>query len=356
MINSLVNFARPRQRTQRGLVACVVGVLGASLLSSTSFAQMGGTGGSGRFGERDPGLPNATPEPLKGVELKDRLGSQIPLDLVFADSTGKSLRLGELFDRPVGNSATSPAAPKRPVAMLMMYYRCPMLCPMMLDSITRRMRELPFTVGNEYDTIIVSIDERDTPKDAAGMKDAALISYGRSVEHSKDTSPEARESISRGWTFLTAPAATSKTLADAMGFQYRFVETTGQFAHGAVLFVLTPDGRVSRYLTDMSGSSTDFRLALVDASSGAIGSWTDQLVLRCLHFNPDGAKYTMSVMRGMQIAAALGVGVLGLTIGSYLWAERRRRARVAKAAPSPVQFVNHGSISGSKALLSGHTG
>jgi protein SCO1 len=299
-----------------------------ALAASSAFAQLGGGEGSGLLKDRRPGLPNVTPEPLKGVELRDKLGSTIPLDLAFTTSDGSPVTLAQLFGKPIitdGKPDTSGA--KRPVVLMMMYFRCPMLCPMVMDSMVRQMRELDFTAGREFDAVIVSFDERDTIKDSSGIKDAALVSYGRMPTAPYTPAEKAlADDLTKGMTFLTGPAATSKKLAESMGFSYRYLPESGEFAHGAAIFILTPEGKVSRYVTNLASSSTDLRLALVDASSGAIGSWTDQLMLRCLHFNPAEGGYSMSIMRGVQIAALLGVGALGGMIGMYLFVERRRRA------------------------------
>src|SRR5207245_5598653 len=50
------------------------------------------------------------------------------------------------------------------------------------------------------------------------------------------------------WPFLTGAEANVRALADSLGFKYRYDGPTAQFAHPAVAFVLTPEGRISRYL------------------------------------------------------------------------------------------------------------
>lgn len=322
---------------------------GVAACAGSAMAQLGGGAGSGLLTDRRPGPANITPEPLKGVELRNKLGNSIPLDLEFTTSDGKQVTLASLFGKPLLSSG-KPAASgaKRPVVLMLMYYRCPMLCPMVLDSMMRQMRELKFTAGQEYDALVVSFDERDTTKDAAGMKQSALVAYGRfPATPSTDAEKSLAASVSSGVTFLTGSAENAKKLAESMGFEYRFVPSTGQFAHGAVIFVLTPEGKVSRYVTNLAGSASDLRLALVDASGGTIGSWSDQLMLRCLHFDSSQGGYTMSIMRGMQIAAVLGVGALGGTIGTYLYLERRRR--------SSPRFAAAGGRSRGNALVSGHS-
>lgn len=291
------------------LGACAV--LCAASCTNIAIAQMGqGVGAADRH-DRTPGAPNVTPEPLKGVELRNKLGAAVPLDLTFTASSGSTVQLKDLFGK------------QRPVVLAMMYYRCPMLCPMVMDNLTRQMRGVDFALGKEYDAVIVSFDPKDTVADGVQMKRSAIASYLKDRERPAEANELAE--IERGFTFLSGDAAQSATLAESVGFGYRYIPETEQYAHGAVIFVLTPEGKVSRYITDLSGSSRDLRLALVDASSGTIGSWSDQLMLRCFHFNPADGKYSMTIMFWVKVAALLGTASLGGLIAYYLHRERRTR-------------------------------
>lgn len=314
------------------------GVVAAWLSAAGVATAQPGNAGSGILGDRSPGLPNVTPEPLKNIELKNHLGSTIPLQLSFTTSDGQTVQLKELFNKPLGGREAAVNPARRPVVLMLMYFRCPMLCPMVLDRMTQQFRGLDkFDVGTEFDVVVVSFDARDTLKDAADMKAAAIAGYGRVSAADAATTAEGKaklETIERGWTFLIGTPEQSKALADAVGFSYRYLPETGQFAHGAAFFVLTPEGRISRYVTDLTGSSTNLRLSLVEASGGGIGSWTDQLMLRCLHFNPADGTYSLAVMQVTRVLAVLGVGALGGMIGMHLVRERRRRHAAGEPAPS----------------------
>ncbi|HWW59804.1 MAG TPA: SCO family protein, partial [Thermoanaerobaculia bacterium] len=228
-----------------------------------------------------------TPPPLPGkVAIAQKLGSQIPLDLMFRDEYGGVARLRQYFGHG------------KPVLLNFMYYDCPMLCPMVLEGTTTTLTELKFDIGKDFDVITVSIDPRDKPERASEMKDKFVKRYGRL-------------SAADGWHFLTGNDTNIHRLADAVGFQYAYDGTRNQFAHGAALLVLTPEGRVSRYFYGFEYKAHDLRLALTEASNGKVGGVAEQFLLLCYHYDPATGRYSrnaMNFVRAGGIATALALG------------------------------------------------
>jgi protein SCO1/2 len=215
---------------------------------------------------------SATPPQLPGkVAIAQKLDAQLPLDLMLRDESGNVVRLGQYFNHG------------RPVLLNFMYYRCPMLCPMVMDGIANGLTELRFDIGKEFDVVTVSVDPRDTPEQATAKKETYVKRYGRF-------------GAANGWHFLTGPESAIKKLTNAVGFQYAYDIKVDQFAHGAVLIAVTPQGRVSRYLYGFEYKARDLRLALVEASSGKIGTASDAILLLCYHYDPATGKYSRSAM------------------------------------------------------------
>lgn len=220
------------------------------------------------------------------VSIAQKLDTKIPLDLIVRDENGQVVRLGQYFNQG------------RPVLLNFVYYNCPMLCPMVLEGTTTSLTHLKFDIGKEFDVVTVSIDPRDTAKRAAELKDKYIRHYGR-LEAAK------------GWHFLTAHETAIKKLTDAVGFKFEYDSRTDQFAHGAALFVLTPDGRTSRYFYGFEYKPRDLRLAIVEASEGKIGNAVDELLLLCFHYDPATGKYSRNAMmfaRAGGVATMLGLG------------------------------------------------
>src|SRR5581483_10848222 len=180
-------------------------------------------------------INSATAPQLPGkVDIQQKLNTQLPLDLMFRDEAGRIVRLRQLFNHG------------KPVILNFMYYRCPMLCPMVMDGIASGLTELKFDIGKEFDVITVSIDPRDMPEQAAAKKDMYIKRYGRLDAAS-------------GWHFLTGDDTVIHKLTDAVGFHYAYDPQRDQFAHGTAIIVLTPSGRISRYIYGFEYKARDLR-------------------------------------------------------------------------------------------------
>jgi protein SCO1/2 len=258
-----------------------------------------------QMGAAPPPRP-ATPGVLQEVGFDQHLGESIPLDLAFTDETGRSVRLGDYFG-------------KKPVALSLVYYKCPMLCTISLNGLAGALEVLSFVPGQEFEVVTVSFDPSETPQLAAAKKQAYMARYKRPQAHA-------------GWHFLTGPKESVAALTRAVGFRYVWDEATKQFAHPAGLLVLTPEGKISHYLFGVEYAPKDLRLALVDAAGGKIGNAADQLLLYCYQYDPQTGRYSASILNVVRLAGALTVLGLGAFI---LTVNRKRRPRPA-TPPTPA--------------------
>jgi protein SCO1/2 len=245
-------------------------------------------------------FPLFAQQPAPQISIAQKLNTQIPLDLIMRDEAGRVVRLEQYFGK------------RRPVLLNFVYYRCPMLCPMVLEGTTSSLTHLKFDIGNQFDVITVSIDPRDKAIDAAKLKEKSIRHYGR-LDSAK------------GWHFLTAHETAIKKLTDATGFQYSYDSRTDQFAHGAALLVLTPDGRISRYFYGLDYKPRDLRLAIVEASEGKIGTLTDQFLLLCFHYDATTGKYSRNAMVFARAGGVTTMFALGGFIFVMFRKERKRQ-------------------------------
>jgi len=240
------------------------------------------------------------PPELRGIEIEDRRGANLPLDTELVDHTGKQVRLGDALQS------------KRPVILVLNYYGCPTLCSLVLNSLLDGLRGLEFTIGKEFDVLSVSIDPHEGPELARSKREAYLLSYGRKVD------PAA-------WPFFTATEQASAKIAQTVGFRYRWDAASKQYAHAAGIFVLTPEGRLSQTLYGIMYAPRDLRLALVEAGNGTIGSPLDRFLMFCYHYDPQTRRYGLTPMGVMRIGGVLTVVFLGL----FLLSARRRERRAS---------------------------
>jgi len=183
-----------------------------------------------------------------------------------------------------------------------------------LNAMTETMREMDWIPGDEFRVVVATIDPRETPDLAREKKAAHVQSYGE---------PEA----AAGWHFLTGDAESIAALADAVGFRYNYLPEENEFAHPAAQFVITPGGRVSRYLFGIKHDPQTVRLSLVEASEGKIGSVVDQFLLYCYRYDDEAGKYTPVAWKIMRLGAGLTIVVVGTVLGTLWWREIRRRRR-----------------------------
>jgi protein SCO1/2 len=254
---------------------------------------------------------DTNPPELRNVGIDQRLNQPVPLDLPFRNEAGETVTLRSLMRG-------------KPVILSLAYYQCPMLCTLVLNGLTSAMRALPFDAGNEFDVITISFDPKDTPELAAKKTATYLEEYRR-------------EGAAQGWHFLTGDEASIKQLTDAVGFRYTYLPDKNQFAHAAGIFVLTPQGILSRYFYGVEFAPRDLKFGLMDAADGKIGSPVDQLMLFCFQYDPSTGRYTNNVMTAIRIGAVLTLLALGTMI-FRTW--RRDRAKAtgtgADAATRPA--------------------
>lgn len=228
---------------------------------------------------------NQRPPMLQQVGIEQRLNGQVPLDLKFRDETGKTVQLKDYFG-------------KRPVILNLVYYQCPMLCGEVLSGLTSSLQLVPFDVGKQFEVVTLSFDPRETPQMARDKKNTFLPRYHR-------------EGAGQGWHFLTGEAKEIEALTKAVGFDYQYDPKIQQYAHATAIMVLTPQGKISRYLYGVEFPPKDVRLALVEASENKIGSPIDQVLLYCYHYDPATGKYGAVVMNVMRLAGGVTVLILG---------------------------------------------
>lgn len=242
---------------------------------------------------------NESPRELEGVGVTEHLNAQVPRTAMFRDHTGRTVRIGDYFDG------------RRPVVLNLAYHRCPMLCSMVLNALMRTLTRTIWNVGDQFDVLTVSIDPRDTPEVAAQKRERVLRAYNR---------PTAQ----RGWHFLQGSESQIRQVTQAVGFEYRFDPRQNQYAHTAVTILLTPDGKVARYLYGLEYSPNDMRVGLLEASQGRSISTAERLILYCYHYDPQGQKYVVIAQNVMRLGGAVTVVALSAFL-SVMWLRERRR-------------------------------
>jgi protein SCO1/2 len=274
---------------------------------SVVLAVLAGTQAHAADRKLPPAFPQGADQPLaalQDVDVIEHVGDKIPAGLAFRDLEGHQVEIDALLGG-------------RPILVTLGYARCPMLCNLVLDGLAKAMKTSGLSPGRDFLAVSISIDPDEDAKLFRDTRDRMLRTIGGNQD------PER-------WHFLLGDSLGSRVLADAVGFKYAYDPKSRQFAHEAVSFVLTPEGRISRYLYGVDVLPRDFRLALVEAGGGKVGTSFDRVLLSCFQYDPVNRKYAPFVMGFMRIGAGL-VFVALATLLTVLWRKElvMRRGRVA---------------------------
>jgi len=235
------------------------------------------------------------------VDVVERLGEFVA-DASFMDSETHRVRLRDL------------AARGKPVLLTMIYFDCPMLCSLVQKGLIKAINESGLRLAEDYYGLTVSFSPTDRIPEARLRQGGYL-----------QTLQNAGKAHPAHWPFLTGGDTAIRTLADSIGFRYRYDKESQQYEHPAVSLVLGPDGKISRYLYGVEFSPRDLRLAVVEASEGKVGTTLDRVILRCFKYDPASRKYHFYVVGALRYGAGFFAALLGALLGVLWWRELKQR-------------------------------
>ena len=246
--------------------------------------------------------PNVLPFEVREVGIDEKLGDQVPADLLFRDHVGNLVRLGDLFDGT------------RPVILTLNYSRCPKICDTQLRNLAETLSDLDLTAGEDYRVVTVSIDPTDDAGVAASRRRGYVGLMGKG-----------------SWSFLTGTPGAIAKLTRAVGFRYAYDPDLKEYHHSPVAVLLTPTGRIGRYLHGLGFEEDTLRLSLVETGEGKLGSTSDYFPLICYRYDPEKGHYV--ARRAELLMAGAGLLFVGLFGGTLLHHWRRAgRAAAARAS------------------------
>lgn len=237
------------------------------------------------------------PQELKGINITEKLGEFIDLDLEFLNEKGKKIKMGRYFQN-------------KPVLFTIIYYKCPNLCQLHLNGLMNGMKKLDIT--NDFEFIALSLDHNELP----------LLAQTKKANYIKQYNLPTPENLH----FLTGKEEAIKKISSQVGFKFRWNEEQKQFAHLPVAYVLTPAGQISRYLYGVEMKEKTLKLSLVEASQGRIGGLIERILLFCFQFDPRKNRYTLYAYNIMRAGGVLTVLlILGLLIPSWVQIKKQRQ-------------------------------
>ncbi len=244
---------------------------------------------------------NGLPDALQKIGIEQKLGEQLPLETEFKDENGQTVKLGQFFNK------------EKPVVLAFVYYECPMLCNEVLNGLTGTLKGISFDAGKDYDVVAISFDTRENekPELAANKKASYMERYGR-------------PGTEQGWHFLTGTQASIDATANAAGFGYEWDEKSSQFAHAGGIMIVTPEGKMSRYINGIDYAPKDVKFGLMESAENKVGSVTEKLLLYCYHYDPSTGRYGLAILQIIRLGAVATIFGMG-AMGFVFW--RRNKGR-----------------------------
>jgi protein SCO1/2 len=247
--------------------------------------------------------PITNTQDLKDIGVDEKLGDSTPLDLTFYDEDGKPVTLGDFFEED------------KPVILTLVYYSCPRVCSFILNCIQDAINGLSsLSLGKDFKIVSVSFN----PDDSYNLAKEKARNYYKGLENGH---------FPKGnWRFLTGNEENISKLTQAVGFKYK--KDGEEYAHPSTIIILTPKGQISRYLYGVQFEPRDFKLALLEASNGEIGSskLLNKVMLFCYEFDPVGKKYAL---QALNVVKAGGVVTLLSLVGllTYFWKKEKKESQ-----------------------------
>jgi protein SCO1/2 len=230
----------------------------------------------------------AAPPDTTGLGYTQRLGSALPLDARMAAPDGTRQTLEALMDG-------------KPTLLVLGYFACPSLCGLIRNDVFSALAATTLQTPRDYSLVFLSIDPAEEPHEAAQA-------------FQRDLARNPTKGASKGWHFMTADASTISRIEEAVGYHSRYDTSLKQFLHPAGVVVLTPEGRVSSYLLGTTFQPGGLQAAVYQARSGRIGQDASPILLLCFHYDPTTGRYTLAIMKVLQLMGLLAV----LTVGGLL--------------------------------------
>ncbi len=226
------------------------------------------------------------------VGIEEKLGSSVPAELTFNDEEGRTVALKSLLGKPT--------------VLTLVYFECPGICTPLLNNLTDTLNRLDMAPGQEFQLITISFDPKDTPTVAAKKRE----NYIKQLHKPCPT---------EAWRFLTGDQAAIDKITDAVGFRYK--KTGNDFNHPGVVMVLSPDGRMMRYLQGIQFMPFDIKMGVIEASKGRPMPTVSRVLAFCFTYDPEGRRYVFSTLK------VAGVATLGIIacFGGFLYLTTRKR-------------------------------
>lgn len=225
------------------------------------------------------------------VGIVEKLDSIIPLDLSFVNQNGEPVVLREFINKPT--------------VLSFVYFDCPGACPPLMAGLADVLGKTDMKLGEDYQVLTFSFDPSDTPEKALKTR----ANYIQLLD----------EAVQPFWNFLTTDQETIKKITEGVGWRYK--PQGVDFAHPSAIMVVSPEGKLTRYLYGTQFLPFDLKMALIEAKKGQSQPTINKVLSYCFSYDPQGRAYTLQITR---VAATLIILFAVILFGVLLIRGRKK--------------------------------
>ncbi len=201
------------------------------------------------------------------IGIVEKLGDTVPLDLKFFNEKNDTVTLGSMINKPT--------------ILSFVYFDCPGLCSPLLDGIADVVSKMDLSIGKDFDIITISFNTKDTPEKARQKK----LNFVQKIQE-KDRA---------NWYYLTGELENIQKITEAAGFRYK--PTGLDFAHPSTIIMLSPQGKITRYLYGITFLPFDVKMAIVESQKGLVRPTSNKLLDYCFAYDAQSRSYTLQFTR-----------------------------------------------------------
>jgi len=180
------------------------------------------------------------------------------------------------------------------------------LCSPLLDGIADVVSRMDMSIGKDFDIITISFNTKDTPEKARQKK----LNFVQKIQEKDRAS----------WYYLTGELENIQKITEAAGFRYK--PTGLDFAHPSTIIMISPQGKITRYLYGITFLPFDVKMAVVEAQKGLARPTSNKLLDYCFAYDSQSRSYTLQFTR----LIGTFILIIGLFFGAWLLISAKRKS------------------------------
>jgi protein SCO1/2 len=227
----------------------------------------------------------------------EKLDQFIDVDIVFTDENFQEVNIKNAINKPT--------------IIAMVYYECPGICTPLLNGLADVMKKSDLELGKDYQVFTISFSHTESPVLAQNKKRTYTKLVGKG-------------DLENGWHFFTGDSLTIDRFLDNIG--YKVKQEGEEYIHPATLVVVSPHGKITRYLHGTDYLPFDMKMAVVEAGMERSGPTINKILDYCFSYDPEGKTYVFNVTR----VSGTIILILALALlGSLIVSNRKKKTKNA---------------------------